>query len=697
MVDQTAAPDGGAPAYEPDAETQKKVSETLEKRDRFKKFRQSRDQQTFVNFAFLNGQQYVEWSAKNATLTVPPAPPHRIRLALNKIRPKIEARRAKIFRNRTRIECAPATADQQDRMNAKASTKALDYIMRKEKWEEKKRHAWMWAEVGGKGFLWLHWDPQALGQVLQEDPLSGEATPTEGVVGDVRLEVGSPFEVLVADPTNPSLAGQVEILRIKLRPVADMKGKYPEFAGVLVADAGGAEDLFRFERRIGTLSQTGWGGMSDTPSDEAGNKSQVMVTEHFKAPCATYPKGLYRVLVGKVLVHEGTLPFEMWDMPNPYPVVAFSDIASPAQFWNTTLIEQLIPLQREYNLARSKFAEWMRLNVNNKIIVWKQHRLPKNAWTSEPGEILELFWVPGLPPPMIIQPPPIGADFWNGIQLIGKEFDDISQVFPAAEGKAAGATSGFQTNLLQEATDSVHQPLLEHVLAQEEELARKMRRVMRLGYSVPRLISVSGKRLEPEVLEFKASQIDETGDVVVAAGGALPDLKATRISMVNDMFKSGILGNPAEPDTQRKALSLMNMGGADEALDQRQIDENLARIENLHFEHDTPVEPPVFYQDHQIHYETHIERLKSPDTLSWPEERRLALITHTVATLDYLNPVAALEAAAQFGLNPPPRALSMLKQQQVLQSQAGTKDVDGTAAVPAGAPAGADSGPLPVS
>jgi hypothetical protein len=440
------------------------------------------------------------------------------------------------------------------------------------------------------------------------------------------------------------------------------------------------DDLFRYERQISTLNASGFGGQGLVEIRDRGNagkmdeatnsgKNMVLVTEHFEAPTPQFPKGRYAVVVGEVLVRaQDELPYGFHDLNNPFPCVEFVDQPTPNQFWSTTLIEQMIPLQREYNLARSKLAEHIRIAIHPKIIVWKQNKMPKGAWTSEAGEIIELLAAPGIPQPIIVNPPSVAADLWQNLNLIKSEFDDISQVYPSSEGDARGAKSGFQTNLLQEATDAVHTPDLLAIHMAIEEACVKIRRVMKQGYTTPRIIQSIGKSLEPDIEEFVADQIDEFAEIKIEGSNALPDNKAVRMQMLKEMFDSGLLGNPQDPNTARKALSLMELGDSDMAIDDSKQDENQANVENNKFTNGQPVPNPEFFQNHSIHYATHTSLLKSPESFGWPQDQRLKMIQHVIGHLDHFNPSAAAEAANQYQLPVPPNAQQFMQQQQQQQA-----------------------------
>src|SRR5262249_11103106 len=160
-----------------------------------------------------------------------------------------------------------------------------------------------------------------------------------------------------------------------------------------------------------------------------------------------------------------------------FPCVEFCDMQVGGTFWPPALTEFLIDVQKEYNLIRSKMAEHSRWMAYPKLFAAKQHQMAKNAWSADPGELIEYAAYPSIPPPQPWTPPQINPDLWRILDIVQKEFDDISQIFPVSEGKSGGTTSGFQANLLQEASDTVHGPDLRQHELSLEDLYRKIRRM----------------------------------------------------------------------------------------------------------------------------------------------------------------------------------------------------------------------------
>lgn len=608
----------------------------------------------FLNGAFLRGQQRVQYNDALGQLVSPSVPSGRIQLTINRIRPKIKARLAKFFQNRPRPLVVPSSTERNDILNARATEKMLVHQWFREHLEEKYRDARLWATIASKGFLWIRWDSTVEAKIRTTDPLTKKSTDQIVASGDINIEVGSALEIYPKDPTLPRIGQQPEFIRAKMRPLADIKARYPELTLGNTGDGIGANSGVRVMDRLGSLNAK---STDVTGSGSAQKHSdQVMVLEHFMAPCVTFPKGRYAVVIGMEtakVVPE--LPYDFYcHTDNPYPVVEFCDSMTPGQFWGTTMIEQMLDLQREYNFVRSLISENLRMMARPKIVVYKQHNLAEGAWTTAAGEIVELTWVPGLPAPQVVQPANIANDAWQLLALINREFDDITLIYPSSVGGAGAATSGFQTNLLQEATDSVHAPDIREDELAIQELAWKMRKLMKLGYEVPRMIALLGGNSAPEVFEFSKDQIDEFAEVRIQAGSMLPDLKSAKLQMAKELFTDGLFGNPQDPMVRRKVLGLIEMGGMDVINENERKDEDEAYQELQLLQQGVQIKPAQFFQDHIQHIFVHQQFLKSPEFQALSPQIQQAIYGHTITHYDWENPALALSLRIQYNLQDMP-------------------------------------------
>ncbi len=650
------APAGEAPApYIPTEDERKLVAEVNAKFEKWRNERRPFDVQCFINAAMLRGKQRMVWNEGLAKLQERPVGASRVNLIVNRILPKIRARLAKFTKNRPVPVVVPASQDREDFLNARATQRVLEYEHRRAGLEAKYKEALLWSQTYGKGFWWIYWDPAATARVQRKNPLGGEDIE-EIVAGDVAVEVGSPFEFFPSDPGKMRLADQPEIMRAKYRLLDDVKVRYKDKAPYIGGEAK-RDQAFQYERQISTLNARETPGMGDTTVTGVGEPAKdggdyVLVKELFTKPCGKYPNGRYVVIAGDVLLkNQDFLPYGFGDYANPYPCVEFNDTETAGNFWPTTHIEQMLGLQQEYNNLRSSLQEHIRLMKHPKVFVPEQFRMSKSSWTNEPGEVIRYVAMPGIPPPTPWNPPAISSDTWRLLDIMSKEFDEVTNIYPAMQGAVGQASSGFQTNLLQEAADSVHAPDIRQHEMSLEDAYFKIRRIIAQGWDIPRLVSVAGRNYEPEVFEFSSDQIDENADIVIQTGSALSNSPAVRSQQVFELYKSGLLGDPNDPEVRRQALGLLSLNTQEDMQEITHRDESLARLENLEISKGMEVEFPKPWENHNIHWTFHTDQLKSPEIRQWPRENVMALVAHVVMHAKYIDPNKAISIALEFGLN----------------------------------------------
>lgn len=660
MPEQT--PDSAHPpakaAFDLSAKREKAAGEVRAKYTKWRQLRQPHEGTWFVNAAMLRGQQHVSYDEVNAQLVQPAAPSYAVSLDFNKIMPKHRARMAKFFKNRPKPVVIPASTEYKDLMDARASERALRYQWERLRLEVAYRDARQWAAVCSKSYWWFGYDENVLGRVQTKDPM-GRAVTQEAMLGDVIVENGNAWEVLVPDPTCARIGKQPEMMRVREFGREEVKRRFPDYKGEEDPTGGGvSREAKQTEERIAELTASGSAHVESVTS----RKDKVLVLEHYMAPCGSYPRGRKVVVCGNDVVrYEEELPFRFWDSPtNPYPCVEFVDTGSVGQFWNTTWIEQLIPLQRTLNYLLECVLENVKAVSRPKVIVYKQHQLAEGAWTNSAGEVVELIHMPGVPEPRIIQAASVSGDIWNMIQVILRQIDDVSQIHTATEGGGASQTSGYQTNLLQEATDAVHAPDIRNDELAIEEAAWKIRRIMKETWDIPRLLAVQGEGSLAEVIEFDRSQINDASEVRIQIGSMMPDLKAAKAQVALNWFKDGLLGDPADPQVRRKALAMVDAASYDTIHEDDRLDEDDAIRENQKVLEGGGIAPAMFIQNHAIHAAKHEAIMKTADWQALEEPSKQVLIAHLITHYDFLNLPLAMGLRSQFGLqglpiaSPPP-------------------------------------------
>lgn len=640
------------------------AGEVDQKYSRWRELKRPNEVQWFVNNAMARGLNNVRWNDSSNELELRRQPSYKNRPNINKILPKVRQRKSKFLKNRYVPMISPASSDKEDKLNAEATQRALEYVSKQQRLEVKYRQTLDWTITCGKGFIWLHWDNNAMGKMA--NPFGNGSIET--TIGDVVYETGNPFEVLVPDLGVCNIGDQPEIMRVRVLPLEDLKAKYkdsPEVAD-MKGDSNG-EDLFTYQRQIATLSSKSnsnlLGGSTDHHDRDLG---YVVRKELFTRPNNKYPKGRYVVVAGgKVLRYQEQLPYAFERHSNPYPVVEFADIELAGQFWPTSTVEQLIGPQREYTEYRGKLANHLANQTHPKVITSVYSRWPANAWSDEAGEVIRIITPPGVAPPQVITPPAISQDIWRAMDTVRMEMDEIASLPPVGAGQAGQTTSGFQVNLLQEATDSVHAPDIRAHEAAFEELYAKTRKIMAQGYTVPRLVSVVGRAHIPDVVEFSQNNIDENAEITVHTGTALSNSPAVRTQQVLELWGAGILQDDVNPaEGRRRALTMLDAHGIGEFQAEKRRDQEKARLENLNIGKNIHVDPPIPFDDHAIHFEHHTDQMKSPEFDMWDDNKQKELFAHTLMHMKWINPMAAMQTAAELGMQD---LIPMLQPAQVNQ------------------------------
>lgn len=645
-----------AQAMMAEVDPQELVSTIYDKYDNRRALRRPYEVQWYLNASALRGWPDVRWNAELNRLEAKKEPKHRQRKRINFIKSKYTARIAKFTRIPPGPTIVPATTDREDMFNARASQKALEYVTRKADLPQKWMKVMEWVPITGKAFWAIRFDPQAVGQTQ----LDGVSQP---ILGDVAVDFVSAFELLVADPGIETLGDQPELIRAKIVPVKDIEAKYPHMAGQIKAETPDQE-IFFYQRQIADLGSRFQGKTSKNIADQDKEPTHVLRLELFQRPSTERPNGRYVVVAGRQLLLDAPeLPGSFHRLTeNPFPFVEFSDDASPGQFYPDSFVERLIGLQSEYNQYRSMLAEHLVLHMFPKLLVPKQANLSPDAYDNEAGEKIDYTALAGIDKPSFLQPASILGDVWATMQQVRKDMDDVSMIYPSSIGGAGGASSGFQTNLLQEAADQVHGPTIQRNAYALREAYLKIRRIMKQHYDVPRLVNITGKNNIPEVFEFSQSSIDEQADVIVEPEQMQPQMKSARLDMYRQMFAQGIFGNPQDPKVLRRFNDMLRTGFHEFDDDQQQRDSEQAQLENIKMERGMQLGKPMPWEDHLLHWELHTDLFKSPQTETWTQQQWAQNVWHAIVHLNYVNPADAMMMAQEFGLNMQLMQLQMLNQ-----------------------------------
>jgi hypothetical protein len=527
----------------------------------------------YTNIAFYFGRQYVQWTpnfgtgSNYARMYEPPAPPWRVRLVTNKIRPIIRSEHAKLTKEDPQPYVIPASTDDDDLAGARAAENIFEYLWRDLKAKRVIRRMTFWQCLTGNGFI--------------KDWYDGQQPDSSGIPGRIRLENITPFHFFVPD---------VEEEEIEFQPyVFHVAAKTPEYIkdtwGVEVpADSNSSGGVLeqKFLQALGIQQQTGY--------------DHVSVKECWVKPCGKWPNGA-------VIIYAADTPLSVtdsfpWDH-GEYPFTKFDHVPT-GRFYAESVISDLIPLQKEYNRTRSQIIEAKNRMAKPQLVA-PRGSIDPNKITSEPGLIV--FYTPGFAPPTPLKLEPIPEYVIEELNRCQTDMADISGQHEVTKGQAPpGVTAATAISYLQEADDTKLANTVSSLEEGIERIGKHLLEMVQQFWDLPRTVRVVGTDGEYESFIFSNQDLAGNTDLNVQSGSAMPRSRAAKQAFIMQLGQMGWI----PPD---RALRYLDMAETGRLYEEMQRDARAAQRENLKMLKGMPVNVHS-WDEHTIHINEHNDERK---------------------------------------------------------------------------------------
>lgn len=589
--------------------------------------RTATERQWYLNLAFYFGKQNVTIQSTQTAgvgtsmrLYTPPAPYYRVRPVINRIRPTIRHELAQLTNNKPSATITPSSAEDRDMYAAMAGEQIWENLYLDKKLKFVIRRAVWWALLCGNGFIKSYWD-ESKGPV---DPMTGFAQ------GDVQYCSETPFHVLVPDFREEELENQPYLIHAKTYSPEMIKMSYPDLKQRKGSDSNAQEIL-----EESFLNLTGTQALN--------RQNSVLALEVWVKPGVhpLFPKGAMYTVVGNEIVQnfEG-MPYSHGKFP-----FAKIDHIPGGKFYSTSSVEDLIPLQKEYNRTRGQITEAKNRMAKPQLVA-PRGSVDASKITTEPG--LVIFYTPGFEPPKPIPLSPLPQYVLEEVDRILADWNDISGQHEVSKGQVPpGVTAATAISFLQERDESKLSPTFDSLEEAIEKTARLSLSYVKDFWTTERLISVTGPDGSFDVMAFKGSELGDNVDLRIEAGSALPVSKAAKQALLMDLMKMGFI----DPN---KGLEVMDMGGINKIYDQLQVDQRQSQRENLRMSKVTdedmqqyemmnppgmdettgePIDPPLIvpvntWDNHKLHIEYHNQFRKGQAFENLPQVAKVLFEQH---------------------------------------------------------------------
>ena len=529
-------------------DAKKLISWANEQFTKMKSARWKEERQWYLNLAFYFGQQNVAFKGGNSNISrdfklyTPPAPYYRARPIINQIRPRIRTEMAKLTAQKPSAFVVPASSEDRDMYAANAGEQIWDSLYRGKKVHSLFRRSIFWVSTTGNGFLKSFWDEDTL------DVLSDQ-------LGDIVYNAVTPFHLFVPDLREEELEDQPFLIEASMRNAEQLSHQFGKEIQFESAKEGVVEESF-----LNVLGVDKWE-----------KNKEVLVMECWVKPgvIKLLPEGGMFTIAGNQLIVP---PTQGWPYRhNKYPYAHIGHIPS-GKFYRTSIIQDLIPLQKEYNRTRGQVIEAKNRMAKPQLAA-EMGSVDPTKITSEPGQII--FYRPGFQKPEPIQMQEIPSYVLQEIERIKMDMDEISGQHEVSRGQTPpGVTAATAISYLQEQDDSKLSSTYDSIEEAFEKIAYMTLNYVHQYWDTPRMVKVTGEDGSFDVMAFQGSELHGNTDIRVEAGSALPTSKAAKQAFIMDLMKMGFI----DPN---KGLEVMEIGGINKIYEQVQVDVRQAQRENL--------------------------------------------------------------------------------------------------------------------
>lgn len=546
------------------------------------------------------------------------------RAVYNMIAPIVETRLSKLSRIAPGLTVRPQTSDASDESAARLATRLLKNAFSERDMTHIQLEATRWAEICGCVFYKSVWNPQA-GLPIG---LAGDGSLIHE--GDISLSIVPAFEIFPECLSRDGLATQRSLIHARVYPVREIADRW---GAVLPGQ--------RLNIYGAPLSRPN----GDNPTDESIDNAE-MVIEYYERPSASFPDGRHIIVAGGRVLHAGILPFRNGEaLKRDFPFVQQLCLNAPGCFFGSTVVERLIPLQRDYNAIVNRINEHTaRMSSGN--ILAEQGSLVNEALLDEgfaPGTVVE--YRVGATPPVWMPVSEVPDTLLQRLSILRRDFNEVSGVSDMARASSVGSvSSGVALDILREQDDTRLTLTGEQIRRAIRQVGCQWLRLMRQFAVGCRIARVAGENEADLMLICWQSEDLTSDDVMIDTSNELSDTPAQRRQTALELLSAGFFTDPDTHEISRenraRLMDIFRMGHWESAISLDEMHISRARRENADIMRGTP---PVMtaYDEHRLHLSEHTRFMLSADYRQLQHDHPAlaqAMALHTEAHRQLLKP-----------------------------------------------------------
>jgi hypothetical protein len=567
----------------------------------------------YTYLAFVSGKQYFQWfydsSSPVGRMMEPANNSNRVRIVINKTRRILRKELAKINKEPVRGYIIPSNTDDNSQASARAAENLADYFNEFLKMQWRFKQADWWMLTCGTSFLKIYYDEQIpMGQAVVQQPQAPGMPPgpvteqSQPLFGGPVIEPVDPFHILVPNLDEPDIQKQEWVMHVTMKSPEWVQQMYGiKLDGVSVSTN-------TLESRLLAIQ-----GMTTENRAKA-----VEIREVWIKPNSTHEQGMRLVMTqDKMLEVDEGYPYEH----GQYPFVKRQYIENSI-FYGVTLVEDLIPLQVEYNRTRSQIIE-DKNRMGRPLLALELGSVPNmKAIQGRAGEIIE--YRPGSKVPEPIQLAGLPSYIIDHVNRIGAEMAELaSQENQDGTNVPNGVTAATAIAYLQENQDALVADTIRDKEMAWEGATQQILALAAQFWDAQRMVTVGGKNGSFESFTFSKSDLAGQTNWHAVVGSATPQSYSAKQAQIMELMKMGAVPVP-------DALEYLDMGDTARLYEGMQEDKREAQKENIRMGNDVPVQVQL-WQEHLHHLMEHDSACKREEYESWSQYAKAYMRYHVVS------------------------------------------------------------------
>ncbi len=586
--------------------------------------------QWVLNFAYLKGYQHLQFDRRSATIQVPKTMERP--LTVNRIGSFVDARKAKLTRNRPVPNAIPNTNDKEDLNSAKFSGYLLKHLWRSLEMEEEYETLITLFLTSGTSFMKTSYDPFTGDMIKkpktnEEDELflteEGEIEYENIFLGEVCSRALSCFSIIPGDDSIQYVKDQPWMLERNWLTVTTAEEYYPHLRGKLKS---GASDKTDYEKIIDRLSSPISASVGSTLHQMHDNlNEEILQKTLWIKPNQEFERGLVVSIIGDQLAFIDEFPYDFGK--NIYPFVKFSERTDGYHFWGQATVERLLGIQRNYNRLKQKKLKNAYLMGNGKWLLAKGSQVIESALSDVEGEVIE--YNPSVPAPRQAEIAPMPNYVDRMADELILDFRDAGGQPESSFSPNPNLTAGVALQVSAEIGDQMLTPILRRLARGMEKVAHMQLVIANEEYIEPRKILILGEGNSYGVASLDKTDLRNNVDVHIETESMFPDFRGAKQQRLFDLWDRRIIADP------KQFLEALRFGNFDKIVEDIEKKEDPVAIDIQEIKRGN--RPPVTqWQDHFTYFKVLSDWIKSPEFLRLTPERKDLAISVMQEHMQYL-------------------------------------------------------------